>query len=279
VRIGDIQIDAVVDGECRGRCDRLYGAGPAPDPDDWQRYPQSLEAATGQAVMTIGAFLIRAGDRVVLNDAGLGPRSVGAFFGGGLRSSLLALGVSPEDVTDVVYSHLHVDHVGWTTVEGRPFFPRARLWVDRREWAHYTAPGFVPAGWEQHLVVPTFGSITALFAPVTDRVRLFEPDTEIIPGIRALDAAGHSPGSTVFELVSGGERGLLLGDLVHTIGELVHDWTLGFHHDDDTALAAIAHFRRRLLDERLPFAAAHFPGLRWGTLSVGGTALPRYTVW
>jgi glyoxylase-like metal-dependent hydrolase (beta-lactamase superfamily II) len=267
MRIGDIRIDAVVDGECSSARTRLY-LDPGPwARSDWAYFPGNFDPVAGEVLMSVGAFLIRSGDRIVLNDAGFGPRAHGSFTTGGLRSALLALGVAPEDVTDVIYSHLHVDHVGWTTLNGVPFFPNATLWVDRREWNHYTSPEYVMAEWEESLLSDTLGSIATHFAPVGDRVRAFDPDTEILPGIRALDAAGHSPGSTVFELVSGGETGLLLGDLVHTVGELLYGWELGFHHDAEAAVDMVARFRARLVEEGLPFAASHFPGMRWGRLT------------
>jgi glyoxylase-like metal-dependent hydrolase (beta-lactamase superfamily II) len=268
MRIGGMRVDPVIDGECLSARSGLYGGIAPPTDADWARFPENLDPFSGHVLMTIGAFLIRVDDRVVLCDAGLGPKAVGAFATGGLRSSLLALGVGADDITDVVFSHLHVDHVGWTTMGDSPFFRNAELWIDRREWEHYTSPDYTMATWEQSLLPGSIGSIAAHFEPVTDRVRLFEPETEILPGIRTLDAAGHSPGNTVFELASDGCRGLLLGDLVHTVGELLHDWQLGFHHNAREAGAAIRRFRELLVLEELPFAAAHFPGMRWGRLAV-----------
>jgi glyoxylase-like metal-dependent hydrolase (beta-lactamase superfamily II) len=191
------------------------------------------------------------------------------FTGGGLRSALWALDVSPSEVTDVIYSHLHLDHVGWTSLDGRPFFPNADLWVDRRDWDYYSPADYALQDWEAATIDPAKETVAAKFAPVLDRLHLFEGDTELMPGIRALDAAGHTPGNTVYELVSDGERGLLIGDLVHTQGELVHAWDLNFGYDRPQALEATERFRKYIYDNKLPFAAVHFPGMKWGRLVKG----------
>jgi hypothetical protein len=73
----------------------------------------------------------------------------------------------------------------------------------------------------------------------------------------------------VIELTSHGEKGLLIGDLVHTQGELVEGWDFYINYDRAQATEAIDRFRAYLYDKKLPFAAAHFPGMRWGRLVTG----------
>lgn len=275
--IGDLQVDAVIDGECLSAKETLYVGERLPSDEEWETSPNAFDSASGKVLMSVGGYLIRSGNRLVLQDAGLGPRTLGSFRVGGLRSSLLAIGVQLDEITDVVYSHLHVDHVGWTTVDGVPMFPNAELWVDRREWEYHAAGSSSSvAAWETDMARDAFGGMARLFEPVRDRIRLFEPGFEFVPGVRALDAAGHSPGNTVFELSSAGQVGLLLGDLVHTVGELLHDWELGFHHDAGAALEAIRRFRARLVRSGEPFAAAHFPGLPWGRLDSDADGGVRY---
>ncbi|MGV9867541.1 MBL fold metallo-hydrolase [Rhodococcus koreensis] len=269
MRIGDMTIYGLIDGEALMPKEYLYVGDNAPTESDWAPFTGYLDTCTGHQLNTIGSYLVRTGDRLILNDAGCGPDVKQPFTGGGLRSALWAIDVSPNDITDVIYSHLHLDHVGWTTLGGKPFFPNADLWIDRRDWNHYAADDYVMEEWEAAVLDPERDRIAAKFAPVRDRIHLFEPDTEIIAGVRALDASGHTPGNTVFELVSDGEKGLLIGDLVHTQGELVNGWDLAFNGDHQQAIEAIEHFRKYLFDTKIPFAAAHFPGLRWGRLVPG----------
>ena len=177
--------------------------------------------------------------------------------------------VSPLDVTDIIFSHLHTDHIGWTTLGGKPYFPNATIHIDRREWDHYTNPDLVLEPWEPGLLRSDEDKVENRFRPVLDRLEFFEGDQEILPGISAMEASGHTPGHTVLELTSGGEKGLLIGDLAHSHGELVDGWEFFFNRDLPHAIEAIERFRKYLYDNSLPFAAAHFPGMKWGQLVKG----------
>ena len=85
--------------------------------------------------MAFGGFLVRAGDRVVLIDAGVGPDSPSPFMSGGqLLDSLARQQVSPGDITDVIFTHLHFDHVGWAPA-GEAVFPNATYRCDERDGA------------------------------------------------------------------------------------------------------------------------------------------------
>jgi glyoxylase-like metal-dependent hydrolase (beta-lactamase superfamily II) len=268
MRIGEIRIDALIDGEAVLDKDGLYVGDTPPSDADWAPYVKYLDPCTGQQINTIGSYLIRFGDRVILHDAGLGPDPVlPPFKGGALRSALWALDVSPLDITDVIYSHLHIDHIGWTSVNGRPYFPNAAIRIDKRDWQHYSPDDYQLEDWEVPVTVPERDLVSVRFAPVLDRIELFEGDTEVLPGVVAMDASGHTPGSTVIELRSNGERGLLLGDLVHTQGELIEGWEFAINHDSAKAAESIERFRKYLYDNQLPFAAAHFPGLKWGRIT------------
>jgi len=86
--------------------------------------------------------------------------------------------------------------------------------------------------------------------------------------ISTIESSGHTPGSTVLLLESGGEKGLLLGDLVHSEPELYDDnWDFVNHVDHDAGRESIEKIRKLILDEVIPFAAAHFTGMRWGRLT------------
>lgn len=79
----------------------------------------------------------------------------------------------------------------------------------------------------------------------------------------------------MLEIVSAGERGLLLGDIVHAQPELTDEdaagtWAFVAHHTPDQADAAVERFRKMIVDEKLLFAAAHFSGLRWARIVVEG---------
>ncbi|RYE40381.1 MAG: MBL fold metallo-hydrolase [Hyphomicrobiales bacterium] len=268
MQIGDIRIDSLIDGEAVLDPLGLYGGEHPPTEHDWEPYKRFLDPCTGQQINTIGSYLIRFDDRVILQDAGMGPQAGGqeVFACGALRSAMWDIGVSPLDVTDIIYSHLHFDHIGWTTINGRPYFPNAAIHIDKRDWDYYTDPDYVLESWETGIVRSDEDLVQNRFKPVLDRIEFFEGDQEVFPGVRALEASGHTPGHTVLELNSRGEKGLLIGDLVHTQGELVEGWEFYVNHDVPKAVEAIERFRKYIYDNKLPFAAAHFPGMKWGQL-------------
>ena len=268
MQIGEMRIDGLIDGEAVLDKDGLYVGADPPGENDWAPYAKYLDPCTGQQINTIGSYLIRYRDNVILHDAGMGPEpALPPFTGGGLRSALWALDVSPLEITDVIYSHLHIDHIGWTSINGKPYFPNATIRIDKRDWDHYSRPDYELEGWEIPVTNIDRDLVSVRFAPVMDRIELFEGDAEVLPGVVAMDASGHTPGSTVIELRSDGEKGLLIGDLVHTQGELVEGWEFVMNHDSQKAGEAIERFRKYLYDNQIPFAAAHFPGLKWGRIT------------
>jgi glyoxylase-like metal-dependent hydrolase (beta-lactamase superfamily II) len=265
MKIGDITIEALIDGETAYPGEFLYTNK---EREDWTEHEQFLDPCTGNYVNTLGGFLIRSGDRVIVLDTGIGSKPIYPWLGGGFRSSLLSKGVAPKDVTDVVFSHLHLDHIGWAAQHGKPFFSNATYRCDRRDWDFFVSPDYEIPEWESSTSNPAEDSAANRLAPVASRMEFFEGEQGLFPGISTLESSGHTPGSTVLLLESGGEKGLLLGDLVHSEPELYDDnWDFVNHVDHDAGRASIEKIRKLILDEVIPFAAAHFTGMRWGRLT------------
>jgi glyoxylase-like metal-dependent hydrolase (beta-lactamase superfamily II) len=261
VKVGDLVIHPVHDGLARLPADELLSyTGPADDP--WAPHRRFL--SEGQILeLSLGGFLVRTGDRLVLIDAGVGRFDNGVFAGGRLMDSLAAHGVAPTDVTDVVFTHLHFDHVGWATQQGDIVFPRATYRCHAADWDHFVAGAGALKGAVRKL------------SPITERLEVFAGEATIAPGIDVRPAPGHTPGSTVVVVSSGAERALLLGDVIHCPVELIEsDWEMV--HDVDRALAARTReaLAKELEGSDTPVAAAHFPGLRFGRL-LPGTATRR----
>jgi glyoxylase-like metal-dependent hydrolase (beta-lactamase superfamily II) len=260
MRVGDLEVAAVVDGVARSVPSEAYrwgvgeGSGRGLDDADWEPH-RGLLADDGMLEMALGGFLVRTGDRVVLVDAGIGVFDRGVFKGGALLDSLAALGVTPDDVTDVVFTHLHFDHTGWATVDGKAVFSRATYRCDAADWEHF---------------VPHDERATRRLAPLQDRLATWHADGPLLPGLDVRRAPGHTPGSTILIVSSGGERAMLLGDVVHCPVELIDDeWaTIG---DVDPVLAKRTRvaLARELEADDVPVAAAHFPGLQFGRLLTG----------
>ena len=260
MRVGDLDILPVHDGIARfvpteayrnGRDDRPAGKGTAEE--DWAPH-RGLLGADGQLEMALGGFLIRTGAHTVLIDAGVGIRSIGIFEGGRLLESLAAYGVTPPDVTDVVFTHLHFDHVGWATTHGEVVFPNATYRCDQRDWDHFVTGD------------PDGGGARKL-RPITDRLTTWDRDTTLVPGLDARAAPGHTPGSTIVVVSDGAARALLLGDVVHCPVELLDDeWEGMGDVDPELAKRTRIALAKEMEGKDVPVAAAHFPGMQFGRL-------------
>ena len=134
MKIGSIEILPVLDGTGREvAAEVLSRPGVA---DAWSCHAEHLDA-DGMLTLPLGGFLVRTGDRTVLVDAGVGTIDNGRYAGGRFLDALLGHGVAPPDVTDVVFTHLHFDHVGWATKKGAVVFPNATYRVHAADWAHF----------------------------------------------------------------------------------------------------------------------------------------------
>jgi glyoxylase-like metal-dependent hydrolase (beta-lactamase superfamily II) len=256
MRVGDLEILPVPDGWARmPAVDLLRFTGPREDP--WLPHEQFL-AEDGSIELSLGGFLVRTGDRVVLIDAGVGRIDNDTYHGGEFLESLAGLGVSVDDVTDVVFTHLHFDHVGWATQRGAVVFPGATFRCHAADWDHFVGGPH-----------PEAGSVRKL-SPITDRLETFGDDTAVAPGITVRHAPGHTPGSAVIVVADGNDRALLLGDVVHCPVELVEDdWEAIFDVDPALARRTREALAKELEGSDVPVAAAHFPGLRFGRLLAG----------
>lgn len=251
--VGDIRIDPVLDGSATFSARDML-VRPGADRDPWDLHRKLLDT-NGHITLPLGGFLIRTAARVIQVDAGIGPIQREALQGGALLDNLETFGIRPEDVTDVVLTHLHFDHVGWTAVGGRVVFPRATYRCHEADWEHFVSGPH-----------PESGSVRKLSA-ITDQLELFVDGQTLAPGVDTRLAPGHTPGSTIVVISSGGERAMLLGDVVHCTFELTEDdWEAVFDVDPDLAARTREALARELESGDVPVAAAHFPGIQFGRL-------------
>lgn len=197
--------------------------------------------------LSVQPLLIRDGRRLVLIDAGTGGRM---DTRGALVASLRRAGFAPADVTDVLVSHTDEDHVGGLVdASGRPTFAHATIRLSRREWEHARANAAAPG-------------LTRLLDAVAPRLRTFEPGARLTPSIAAVSLPGHTPGHCGFEIVSGRERLLYIGDVMHSAVVSVQrpEWPNAWDQVGDGAAIAT---RKALLERgaagRLRIYAVHFP--------------------
>ena len=214
--------------------------------------------------MSVNAFVIDTGQRIVMVDAGTGAlRTFGEGLGRVL-ANLRAAGYTPEQIDEIYLTHLHADHVGGLTVDGRAVYPNAVVRADAREAAHYLSREKLAAAGPAK---PDFESAIAALDPYvrSGRFRPFDGPADLIPGVKALPARGHTPGHTLYAVESDGEKLVVWGDLVHIAAIELPLPTAAMAYEADAAEARASRLRalRDAARERTWIAAAHlgFPGV------------------
>lgn len=216
---------------------------------------------TDFVTLPIGNVLVRTGDRLVLLDTGTGGsdlvRNLLGDYVGGLLPTMERLGIAPEDVTDVIFSHSHLDHVGGTTVEGRLVFANARHYLPRLEW-EYLQGGDIPPH-----VAPFVEFAKRQLKPLDEdggQLTLYGDGDELVPGIRTFATLGHSAGHHGLMIESRGERLLLPFDVLgHFVLHLRHPEWLMAPDDPELAIETRNRFLAQAADESIPVLAHHFP--------------------
>lgn len=267
--VGRFEVTALHDGTIDLTPGKLL-AGTTP-----QQVRKALEAGfQGPVVpLSVNAFLINTGEKLVLVDGGTGPSGVFGADVGQLLNNLAASGYRPEQVDEIYVTHLHPDHVGGLATPAGAAFPNAVVRLDRRELEYWTDAARAPKAAEGHR--PFFAFAQASLKPYQDAGRLkpFDGGAELVPGIRAIPAAGHTLGHTAYAVESAGQRMLVWGDTMH-VGEIQFaqpQVTIAFDTDSPMAAKARAKIFAEVAANHVMVAAAHlpFPGL--GHLRRAGT--------
>ena len=212
--------------------------------------------------------LVNTGKQLVLFDTGNGalPREYEALKTrmppGHLAERLALLGHKPEDIDVVVLTHGHPDHIGGLVEGGKPVYPNARYVFGAAEYDFWKKNEGV-----REARVFNRKLFMTICEPLADRATFIKPGDEVVGGIHAVDAAGHSPGLMAFHIESEGQRFMITADTATQYVMAVQrpEWHFEMDDDKDKAVAT----RRRMLDmlatERLFFASFHmpFPGIGW----------------
>ncbi|MFB6892922.1 MBL fold metallo-hydrolase [Kitasatospora sp. NPDC056327] len=209
----------------------------------------------------LNVAVVRSGGRTVLVDSGLGTEFPGFPRAGQLAARLDAAGIDPASVTDVVLTHLHMDHIGGLLVEGL----RGRLRQDLRvhlasaEAEFWAAPDFsrtdMPAP-----VPDVLRTTAARFLEVyRGQLRPFEREYEVAPGVLIRRTGGHTPGHSIVRLESGSDRLTFAGDAVFQCGFDKPEWHNGFDHDPEESTRVRIRLLRELASTGEQLVATHLP--------------------
>jgi glyoxylase-like metal-dependent hydrolase (beta-lactamase superfamily II) len=257
--LGGTEITALSDGSISVPLDSLYG-NTTPS-----RVRNVLDHAFigSPADLSVNAYLVNTGDRLVLIDAGTG-RFLGAELGL-LPAALQAAGYAPDQVDHVILTHVHADHSGGLILDGRPFFRNATVHVNDREIGYWLDRGqrTKAADRDKH----HFDEAEACLGPyaATQRLRGFSDNADPLPGFGSVWLPGHTPGHSAIVIERGARKLLFWGDVTH--GDVVQfgepGVTIEFDVDPQQAALSRAKAFAGAAEQRYWVAGAHiaFPGI------------------
>lgn len=259
VMLGDFEVTALSDGVVALPVDKLMtNTKPEKTLKALQKHHLSTPTAT-----SVNGYLINTGSKLVLIDTG-----AATLFGptlGRLANSLKAAGYSPEQVDEVYITHMHGDHVGGLMNGDQLAFPNAIVRADQHDadfWLSQAnmdkAPAEAKGGFQ--------GAMASINPYVkAGKFKTFNGDTELVPGVKAVAARGHTPGHSVYLVESKGQKLMLWGDLMHVAAVQFENPTVTISFDSDSK-AAMAQRLKAYADaakQGYMVGATHlsFPGL------------------
>ncbi|MET4292776.1 glyoxylase-like metal-dependent hydrolase (beta-lactamase superfamily II) [Bradyrhizobium sp. LB8.2] len=223
----------------------------------------------------LNAVMVRSGGKTILIDAGLGSDpNLNLPRAGQLIKRLAAAGIDLSSVTDLVLTHLHMDHIGGLLVDGvkEQLRKDLRIHVAAAEVKFWEAPDFsrtaMPEGFPDALRA-TAKRFVKEYGP---RLRLFDDEHEVAPGVIARRTGGHTPGHSVVRMASGDDALTFAGDAVFAVGFEQPDWHNGFEHDPEDAARVRINLLRELAKTGEMLVATHLPFPSVGRVAVDGNA-------
>lgn len=215
----------------------------------------------GPKVQTaVNAYLINTGGKLILVDAGAAK-----LFGpalGNIVDNLKAAGYRPEQVDTVLLTHLHGDHVnGLVTPDGQRVFANAEVWAAKADadfWLSEAIAAKAPKDFQ-----PFFKMSRDAAAPyvAAGKWHTYEGEQELLPGVRSVDTHGHTPGHASYLFASGGQKLLVLGDLVHSHAVQFARPEVAIEYDNDPKQAVLTRKKvfKQVAQDKLLVAGMHLP--------------------
>ena len=202
--------------------------------------------------------LLKLADRTVVFDVGAGANFMSTA--GRLADSLAEAGVDAADVTDVVLTHAHPDHL-WGLIDDfdELTFPNARHHVSQQEWDYWLDDKTLSTTPENRQAF--VAGAQNRFPYIEDQVRLFRFGEEVVPGVEAVDTRGHTPGHASFMCHQGNASVMIVGDAIahHTLAFKKPDWPFGPDQDQAQGRAARKQLLARLAGEKMAMVGFHLP--------------------
>ncbi|WP_367863291.1 MBL fold metallo-hydrolase [Pseudomonas guariconensis] len=220
----------------------------------------------------LNVLLVRSGEQVILVDAGLGGQFPGFPRAGQFPKRLAAAGIALESITDIVITHMHMDHIGGLLVDEVKNRLRedVKIHVTATEVAFWAAPDFSQTDMPQPVPDVLRSTATAFMQAYGSRIRTFERQHEVAPGVVASLTGGHTPGHCVVYVHSGGERLTFAGDALFPVAFDHPEWHNGFEHDPEESVRVRVALLQAAAASGELFVATHLPFPSVGRVAVDG---------
>ena len=261
ITIGNVEIASLSDGLLEFDICNFFPDIPA---SDWEPFHDHL-TPDRKVSFNLACFLVRSDGRNIAVDTGLGAKDSPETPWGELLDDMSRNGLSPDDIDAVVMTHLHRDHVGWNTVRDdggnlKPTFPNARYYFSKVDLDASHDPALQP---------DRFPNAPDCVWPLVDMglVELMEGEFSITSELTTLPTPGHTPGHMSIMINSGGERALILGDVLHNTSQIQQThWASRADIIPDQAISTRQSLLDRLESEGIPVAAVHLPAPGFGKI-------------
>jgi glyoxylase-like metal-dependent hydrolase (beta-lactamase superfamily II) len=244
LRVGEIEVLVISDGMMSIPIKVLATNA---DPAALSGWLDSLHLPTDVLDWPLNVIVMRSGGRTILVDSGIGDLFPDFPRAGRLALRLEAAGIDPASVTDVVLTHMHMDHIGGLLSDGlksrlRPDVP---IHVARAEVEFWATPDFSRTDMPAPVPPVLRSAARRLVDAYRNQLRLFDKEYEVAPGVVVSVTGGHTPGHSIVRISSGSERLTFVGDAIFAVGFEHPYWHNGFEHDPQES----ARVRVRLLRE------------------------------
>jgi glyoxylase-like metal-dependent hydrolase (beta-lactamase superfamily II) len=259
-KVGSFKVATISDGLLK--LPPLPTYAPTAEPKEVERSMVERFWSPSELAVCFNALYIDTGAHKVLIDTGAGVE-----LGTGLAKltqNLHSLGIQPQDIDMVIITHAHPDHIGGIVASnGQLTFPNAQYYISDAEWQFWTASTIdrsslkIPEQFKQGIIAAAKKHLGA----ITNRVHRFQPNQQIIPGITAIAASGHTPGQSALRIGSGTAQLIVAADVFFNEAfDLEHpEWQTGFDFNPQQAAATRRRLLNQIVNNRTMVIAYHMP--------------------
>jgi len=242
-QMGDFTVTTLLDGSLpRDGAQEIFGGGASDE--DFAKVSADNFISPDVAQFFFTPTLVNTGAEMVLFDTGLGQ--------GGIQAALADAGVTPDQIDIVVLTHMHPDHIGGMTTDDAPTFPNARYITAASEYDFWAA---------QEAGNRVGDLVAAKVTPLAEKMTFIEDGGDVVSGVTAMAAFGHTPGHMVYHLESNGQRLILTADLAnHYVWSFAHpEWEVRFDMDKAAATESRRNVLGLLAADKVPMIGYHMP--------------------